>query len=1136
MSVRTDTVNLYVNIGGDKAKDELNQLRKKSADISAEMKGLKKGTQEYIDKASELKKVTADMDKLRKSIGLSAMTQKELVNELNRLKAMRGSLTPQTKEFDNLSKKIKEVETRLYDVRNGVFGFRSTLSKIGDSVKQFGVLAAGYLGFEFVMDSFKNIIGNAGKVSDKLADVRRVTGLSNEAVKELHKSFREFDTRTATSQLLDYAKIAGKLGIASDDIGDFVKATDMLVTAMGDELGDADAITENIGKIINIYDKGAKITGERTMQIGNAIIDLANKGVASGSFIVDFTKRLAGIANTANVSLQESIGLAAGLEELGQTSETSSTAVTQLITKVGQDLPKYAKLAGKDLKEFAETMKASPVEALLQLAEGLTKNKSGFAEIAVAFKDAEASGVRVTSTLGVLGQKADFLRSKIGTANTALKNTSEITEAYRLKNETLGATLEKIGKKMASWFTSGPFLDFLERAARGFGKLIGASGEAATALEEFESQGKKVAHLEKDIVPLINRIEELNKKTVLNATEQREMKTAIDEVARAIPYAVTEFDKYGKAIGINTEKAREYIRIQQLILQEKNREAIAAERRREKELLNQLKDQAYFERITRKRLDDEVFGKNLEGKLGYTGESDADKKITAAESELAKVLEKTSRLQDQLAGTRGLIAELSGGDLNQKLDAIKASVSGSGSAGIPTSEDELKAQEKREKEAQKSADRAQEEALRRLEALQKEMEDIRIRIHQDGMNWHQKEYDEIKRRYERLLKEAGKNAAIVLELNKLEGQELSMLEKKVQDEISGHIKEGQKEQLALEKEQSEKRIEDRLKILNKIDEMDQQSYDRDAERIEKERKKKQEADDEEAKKWRGIKATFEESRNFLFQLNEYTRNEDQIEFERELKKNELRRQSYDRLLSRKVISQQKYDAEMAKIDSQENERKRQYALKQARRERAVGILGAISSTAQGVARALKDYGWPYNFVVGGLVGAAGAVQIANIANTEVPEARQGMYIDGPTHEAGGVPVVSKQTGRQIVEAEGGEVILSRNTVNNHPDIVGALLDTSMNHQGRRINYKWGNPTLSSNAMKKMANGGYVQDDSSENSAYVRAYNDALNRMGQQSQSDSNNSAPWFKTYVTIKDVKKQSSLYDDLQRKSGLNQ
>ncbi len=48
---------------------------------------------------------------------------------------------------------------------------------------------------------------------------------------------------------------------------------------------------------------------------------MANKGVATGGFIVDFTQRLAGLANTAGLTLDATIGLAAGLEETGQRTE-----------------------------------------------------------------------------------------------------------------------------------------------------------------------------------------------------------------------------------------------------------------------------------------------------------------------------------------------------------------------------------------------------------------------------------------------------------------------------------------------------------------------------------------------------------------------------------------------------------------------------------------------------------------------------------------------------------------------------------------------------------------------------------------------------------------------------------------------
>ena len=100
MSVRTDVINLSVNINGDNARNQLNDLRKKAADLSYELKnGVTKGTQEYINKASELKDVKSQMDSLKQSIGLTSLTQKELNEEVKKLSALRGSVTPFTEEW-----------------------------------------------------------------------------------------------------------------------------------------------------------------------------------------------------------------------------------------------------------------------------------------------------------------------------------------------------------------------------------------------------------------------------------------------------------------------------------------------------------------------------------------------------------------------------------------------------------------------------------------------------------------------------------------------------------------------------------------------------------------------------------------------------------------------------------------------------------------------------------------------------------------------------------------------------------------------------------------------------------------------------------------------------------------------------
>ena len=110
MSVRTDTVNLNININGNNAQNNLNNLRKKAADIKFEMQGLTKGTKEYIAANEKLKQVNTDMANLKKQIGLTALTQKELIAEMNKLKALRGSVIPFSNEYKELDKELNKVK------------------------------------------------------------------------------------------------------------------------------------------------------------------------------------------------------------------------------------------------------------------------------------------------------------------------------------------------------------------------------------------------------------------------------------------------------------------------------------------------------------------------------------------------------------------------------------------------------------------------------------------------------------------------------------------------------------------------------------------------------------------------------------------------------------------------------------------------------------------------------------------------------------------------------------------------------------------------------------------------------------------------------------------------------------------
>jgi TP901 family phage tail tape measure protein len=470
MSVRTDTINLNVNVNGNVAQNQLNDLRKKAGDVTAEMSKLKKGTDEYIAKKAELAKITGEMDTLRKQIGITALTQKELIAELNKLKALKGSVIPFSNEFKELDKQIKAVENRLYDVKNGVQGFASFFSKIKDEVKQFGVVALGYLGFQFLTSQFQNIIKGAGKLSDSLADIQRVTGLTAAETKILNEQLSGLDTRTSTEGLRNIAIIAGKLGVAKEDVLGFTKAVDKLVVALGDELGNADQITTTLGKILNVFD--GKVNEDNITRLGNAFVQLANTGAASGGFIADFDQRLSGIAKSSGIGLGALSGLGAGLEELGAKVESSSTAVQKLIVSIAGDLPGAAKISGMSTQDFTKLFATDATEALLRYSEGLVKNKQSFAEVTASLQDAGEEGARTIETISKLGGSADQLRGRINLGKQALQETSAITAAFDLKNQTLGATLDKLGKDFNRLVTSSAVTNFLKGAIEGAAGLL----------------------------------------------------------------------------------------------------------------------------------------------------------------------------------------------------------------------------------------------------------------------------------------------------------------------------------------------------------------------------------------------------------------------------------------------------------------------------------------------------------------------------------------------------------------------------------------------------------------------------------------------------------------------------------------
>lgn len=79
---------------------------------------------------------------------------------------------------DAWNKKMREVQAHqraLGDLNAEIKGTAGLFGFLKTEVGKFGALAAGYLGFQFVTDQFRNIIMSNAEMSYSLADVRKTT-------------------------------------------------------------------------------------------------------------------------------------------------------------------------------------------------------------------------------------------------------------------------------------------------------------------------------------------------------------------------------------------------------------------------------------------------------------------------------------------------------------------------------------------------------------------------------------------------------------------------------------------------------------------------------------------------------------------------------------------------------------------------------------------------------------------------------------------------------------------------------------------------------------------------------------------------------------------------------------------------
>ena len=450
-----------------------NEARKQIADMSRQIKDLsvanqelraeqtalaiagQKGTERYKELSKQIdvnraiiKNNKAELDKMRASISVNCMTMDDLSKRATSLRMALRYTVPGTKDWEEYARQLKEVIARQAELKKASSDISNSMDSLASRAnKYFGAVAMGVQVYEKVSQKLDEVRQEYLEYDEALTSASRTTNLSKDAVEALSDELKSMDTRTSQNELISLMEVAGKLGLsAEEDILGFVSAADKINVALSSDLGgNAEDALKSIGKLVDIFKLKSEYGMEESMlKVGSAINSLGMASTANEGYIVDFAQQMAGIAPTANMSIQQVLGLAATLDSLGQRGETATTALTNVIGDMFKKTEQYAKVAGVGLQDFQQLLENDVNEALLLVLEGVGDGSS--ADTIKALDSLGLSGSRATTILGSLSQNVDTIRYQQELANRAFSEGSSVIEEFDRMNNSATATMEKAKK------------------------------------------------------------------------------------------------------------------------------------------------------------------------------------------------------------------------------------------------------------------------------------------------------------------------------------------------------------------------------------------------------------------------------------------------------------------------------------------------------------------------------------------------------------------------------------------------------------------------------------------------------------------------------------------------------------------
>ena len=410
-----------------------------------------------VDKeAVDVKKVLANL----KTTPLDQLKQaaKQLEEEMAKLN--RGQT-----DYVRKSKELQKVKAEINSVTGAV---QKQSSAFGTTLKNLTAYFGLFQLFSKVQQMLTNVVRLNLRFNDQLADIRKVSGLAMKDIDQLSVNLAKIDTRTSIEELNKLAYAGAKLGMGKYGIGgleQFTRAANMVNVALKEDLGE-DALKE-LSKLVEVMGLIPQLGVEQSMlKAGSAIFKLGATSTATGANIIQFSKRLMGLADTAGITTDQLLAIGSASDAMGLMPEVSATAFNKMITAMQTNhnlIEQNLNLTKGTINEYFKQGKM--MEAIVKVFEQMNKmgNMNALKPI---FKDLGSDGARLNLVMTTMAAKINMLKDHLNVANEAFREGTAVTEEYIIQQNTAQALLQRASNIWEKSFVNPSGVSFVKDLAQ----------------------------------------------------------------------------------------------------------------------------------------------------------------------------------------------------------------------------------------------------------------------------------------------------------------------------------------------------------------------------------------------------------------------------------------------------------------------------------------------------------------------------------------------------------------------------------------------------------------------------------------------------------------------------------------------